>query len=225
MKIYLQLSLLSLFVACSGSDLTDAERFVRTLNNNSFYYDYVLVKDPARRTDHIVVERSDGEFFAIDIYEYYTEYANDYEYFVDERLSVEYIGNSYYEDRWGNLYQESSMTPKDLETVGAFMENIRVQEIGNAMAENYGLSESRGLEIARLAMEWQQVSKSRSLTDKDANAFSEKILGFNLTTAKDAYKKSLQGSEKGFQELINKAAEVNNTTPEHMNELISSFIK
>jgi len=75
-------------------------------------------------------------------------------------------------------------------------------------------------------LEWNKLSSARSVTADDANAFSKELLGFDINSAVEAYKKSVEGDATDLNTLIDQAAQVNGTTPEHINELMTTmFIK
>ena len=204
---------------------TAAEIFVSNLNYEDVYNTYYLAKDPTFQFGYIVVQVAGGGYRAIDIQSLLRwEYSYDVDYFFDNSFSVWYTGGGYYQDILGNYYADSSGSSKDLEKVGAIIEKARVKDIGEQLAANYGLSESRGVSAAKLLVDWKKLQKKRSLTDADANAFSEKLLGFSVTKALSAAEKADKGDKTDMDKLINDAAKTNETSPEHLRELFKDVL-
>ncbi len=59
------------------------------------------------------------------------------------------------------------------------------------------------------------------MTSADADAFTEKLIGVNINEATEAYKASLEGDETSLTSLIEKAADVNETSPENMKDYLT----
>lgn len=210
-----------------GTPATAAESFVNNLTYSDAYNSYHLVKDPTSAGPGYIVVSENGTTWAVDINSAWRNtYTNDLSFFIGESFKVWYDGNGYYTDIWGNLYEDSSAnSAKDLEKVGAIMEKARVQNIGEQLAANYGLSETRGIEVAKLLVDYKTLQKKRSLTDSDADAFSGKLLGFSLTDAMKAYKKSSEGDATDMNKLVEEAARTNETSPEHLRDLLSGVLE
>lgn len=232
MKQFVNISLLAITLgmsACGGGGgsrpKTAAEIFVENLNYSDAYKSYYLTKDPTHQYGYIVVETGTGSYRAIDITSAYRwGYTSDYAYFWDNSFTVWNDGNGYFSDIWGNLYEDAADAAKDLEKVGAIIQKARVQDIGEQLSANYGLSETRGIEVAKLLVDWKTLQKKRSLTDADADAFSEKLLGFSLTDAMKAYDKFAQGDKADMDKLVDEAARNNDTSPEHLRDLFGEIL-
>ena len=109
--------------------------------------------------------------------------------------------------------------------MGYFIEESRLHTAGKNMAIDFGLSEERGMAVAKLAYQWKELQQQRALTDEDANAFSKELLGFDLKDAQKAYEKSQNGDNSELEDLIEGAAQTNQTTKERMKELFLRFSK
>ena len=59
------------------------------------------------------------------------------------------------------------------------------------------------------------------MTSADADVFTKKLIGVNITDATEAYKASLEGDSTSLDSLIEQAADVNETSPENMKELLT----
>ena len=94
----------------------------------------------------------------------------------------------------------------------------------NLLNFDYGLSEKRSESVAKLVVNWKKVSNNRAMTSADADAFTEKLIGVNINEATKAYKSSLEGDETSLTSLIEKAADVNETSPENMKELFNNLV-
>ncbi len=207
-----------------GTSLTYAERWVNSLDTQDTQYNYRLVKDPSKQSGYVVVD--DGyNYYAIDIYSSRESlYYDRVDYFDNEAIRVTYAGNGYYSDYYGNLYEMTTGTGKDLEKAAAFVEDLKADKIADQLVADYGLSEKRGLQVAKLTLEWSKLKKKRSVTDADADAFSTEILGFSLNDGIKAVKKAqLEGETSDLNALIDRAADENGLSPEQVGDLIRKF--
>ena len=121
-------------------------------------------------------------------------------------------------------FSEVQGSTKDLEKIAAFNEIYKVNKMQELLTYDFGLSEKRSAKVAKLVLNWKKVSKSRSMSNADADAFSSRLIGVNINEAKTAYKKSLAGEDSSLDSLINKAAEVNGTSPENMKNFFENLI-
>ena len=174
----------------------------------------------------IVVEADDGFDYAIDIYSYLRDsYAYDLDYFDDFAVDVWSIGGGLWEDIDGNLYDEKSGSNKDLEKVAAQMEKLQVEAVGEGIAAKFGLSVERGQDMARIAQNWKKASATRAMTDADSDALSNELFGFDLSAGLKAIEELKSGDGESLNNLIEKAAEVNGVTPEHLNEVLTTIMQ
>jgi len=176
----------------------------------------------------IVVEADDGYDYAIDIYSFMRDaYAYDLDYFDDYSVDVweTYFGSGLWEDSYGNLYEEGTGATKDLEKIAATMEKLQVEAVGEGIAAKFGLSVERGQEMARIAQNWKKASATRSMTDADADALSNELFGFDLTAGLKAIEELKSGDGESLNQLIEKAAEVNGVTPEHLNQVLTTLMQ
>ena len=98
------------------------------------------------------------------------------------------------------------------------------QALAHELVSNYGFSEERGQKIAQTFSTFKRIQKSRNLTDKDLNSFSELLLGSSYNTAKEAITSLAQGEAEGFESLVEKASAHNSVSPEGMKAVINSMI-
>jgi hypothetical protein len=123
------------------------------------------------------------------------------------------------------IFEETHGTQKDMEKAGALLEGLKVEHAATYLEENFGLSEDRSWDVAKLVVNWEKVSKNRSMTNRDASVFANELLGADLPTWERAIKKSFSGESADYDELIKRAAQVNGITPEHVYEIINSFME
>ncbi|MDB9786792.1 hypothetical protein OAB57_01690 [Bacteriovoracaceae bacterium] len=218
----------------SYTPLTLAEEFTENLN---YYYsttygsDFSLVKEFGYEApDYTVIyDHLNGEYIAFNLVDYYSGMNMD-TYF-NGTYSEDIIGDLipmgdgfYYSDVYDIIFEETTGSTKDLEKVGHFIEAKKVNDAGKKIAAEFGLSEKRGIEIAKLTSQWNTLKKKRALTDSDADAFSSELLGVNLTEAQEAFKKSAEGEKAPLEALFQKAATTNSTTPERINKIFNDIL-
>ena len=241
------LSLVAIMAACHGPYHADrVDSFIALLNSQSAYDShFYLVKHPAQTATEgfVVVYSDDTGYVAYDIANYrvgqsWSTYANNadyqevyvYDWYTDYWGEVFYVGTAYNNDFFGTyagefVFEQTETTIKDLEKAGAIKEAYKTAKVSELLSAKYGLSEERSEKVAKMMSQWEKLSKQRQMTDADANVFSKEVLGVDIASAQAAL--GGQNSDGGLtlDSLIEKAAEVNGITPEHMNGLVSEFIK
>ena len=119
------------------------------------------------------------------------------------------------------LFSENVASLKDLELMGARVEDSNALNLGEKLAAQYGLSEERGQEVAKTVSVYNKLVSKRALTPFEQDSFTNKLLGVN-------YKEAVQGINSGdsdeFNALMEKAAETNGTSPEAVSAIIKDMI-
>ena len=147
--------------------------------------------------------------------------------FVEENMSGDFTGSIWNNDLGSSQYMtfsEDKGKAKDLEKLGAVKEAFATKKVKELLNFDYGLSEKRSESVAKLVVNWKKVSNNRAMTSADADAFTEKLIGVNINEATEAYKSSLEGDSASLDSLIEKAADVNETSPENMKELFNNLV-
>jgi hypothetical protein len=214
-------------VGPSATKLDYANEFVDNLTNDPQALDYFFLEKTytIRGGGWILVEDDFGEIRAVDIYSLVRDnYAYDLDYFTDYSKPVDFLGGDVWEDYDGNLYDEGVTSKKDLEKMASNLEKLKVEAMGESFAERFGLSEERGLHVASMVNNWKKVSKTRGMTDADADAFSKKLLGFNLNTGIKAMQDFNAGNSKPLESVVEIAAKTNGVSPEQMNTILSEML-
>ncbi len=217
-----------------------ATNFVDMLNSGVRFDsdDSFIVKNGTEQSHYIVVWDDAKDAYMAYSLEYYTpgmtweSYINELNYQYVDMYEVTPAGlDEYGYPAWkgncgyGDVYFEDvSVQTKDLEKIGAIQQELKVNGIADYLSLQFSLSEERAGTIAKLLSSWESLSKNRSLTDADADALSFEIFGNKINTIKDSFKKSLEGDSADWKVLIEKAAEVNDVSPEHMNKIIQNVI-
>ncbi|MBF0363178.1 MAG: hypothetical protein HQK49_19305 [Oligoflexia bacterium] len=134
-------------------------------------------------------------------------------------------GNMYKDDVSGFIFEETSPSTKDLEKMGSFIESFKESSLANQMVADFGLSEDRALLIAKYATNWKKLSDRRAMTDADANIMFKQVFGFSATEARDAVTRYVQGERANYQNLVEKASKANGVSPEHINKLLTEYLK
>lgn len=138
---------------------------------------------------------------------------------------VEFAGNETFRDQFGNLYDEAGATQKDLETLDALEEESALRETGRKIAAEFLLSEEQSFRLARISSEWQTIAKSRQMTVKDVEAFTQDVVGIDLSSIRSATQRAAEGNTVELEKIIQKAANNLDTTPENMKAILASFTK
>jgi hypothetical protein len=206
----------------------DASSFVDNLSADaSVVDDFELKKYQTEQGGGFVIILTDfGELRGVDIYldQRWNNFGSDLNFFDAHSFPVDPLGNNLYEDYNGNIYEETFMTSKDLERIGAMVEKVKRAKFQNYLVSRFELSESRAVEISKLLMTWKKIDKKRSITPADIKIYSEKLFGFDLSSGVRAYKLAQEGDKSEFDKLIQKAADVNLTDPEHIKDILTELM-
>jgi hypothetical protein len=144
-------------------------------------------------------------------------------FFIDNSktyLEYDTVDHFYYQLPNGNweLYSENSSGPKDLEAIGANLEGQTAEKLGDKLTTEFGLSADRARAVAKNILAYNKISSKRSLTNREKNFFSNELLGTNFDQVMDSF-----SSGEGMEDLLDRAAEVNGTTPEQVSTIINSL--
>jgi hypothetical protein len=121
------------------------------------------------------------------------------------------------------IFEDTVLVSRDVEKISAAAEKYLVAMMGKQINAKFGLSIDRSMKVAKISNHWRKFSTSRAITDKDASAFSDQLIGANIKDIEVAVKKSMQGEAGDLNTLISKAAQVNGTTPEHISMIMNQL--
>ena len=223
-----------LFIGCSGgghhgysySHAELAQRFVSALNTTG-YYDVSLTKTYTYHAGYIVIYDYDlNEYDAIYVNDFIPGY-DDPSYYLSHYGDAYYdlipVGfNDYYDPYSGLTFEKVNATSKDLEKFAALAEQKVINMRAKHVATEFGLSMERSKDIVSLAMAWQKAG-GKDLPEQAQDSYAKEILGFTITSAKNAVNERNAGNTKPLDDLIGKAAEKNDQTPEMINQIISKY--
>lgn len=223
----------------------DAEFDVELAKSSTLVNDFIVIYDPFLDTFDAIDIRSYNpnfdnaadfyfansalNYFDLDLiparYEYETRYEIvDYDYdgfpiygYVEYET---YIPTRYRDFATGVTFEKVAGSSKDLAKITALKEVAEVEKSAQFLSSEFGLSLSRGKELATLKKHWKKSSK-KSMTTAEVDAFSTELLGFSLTSGVSAYKASTEGDDNQIDALVKTAAEVNGITPEHATKIMT----
>ena len=217
--------------------VTYANDFVDMMNENmpvdaSGSY---IVKNGTEQAEYVVVwDDLLDEYVAYSLADF--TFGSDWDTYqfdqIDESFIVAESGTDIYgntawvgNNGFGEVYFEDvTDQAKDLEKIGAAKEALAVEKDSKQLVEEFGLSHSRAKTVAVTLNQWNTISKSRSMTNADANQFSKGLLGVSIEDAKAAIQSHVEGDKSALSDLIEESADHNGISPEHMNKLILKFM-
>ena len=218
-------------VSTGGVYLTHSEiadDFVYRLNVD-LGYDVSLAKTYTEQTDYIVVYDYDlGTYDAYDL-RYYNPGEDIYNYLVNYDSNFYYdltpLGGNLYEDFWtGIQFSQTAMNNHDRMKAAALVEALEVQKATEVLTSEFGLSQDRSQEIARLAVSLAKADKD-AMTDADYDEFAQEVLGQSMTEFKSAIEAKVNGDDSAFEQAMAVAADKNNVTSEHMSEIANMLMQ
>ena len=113
---------------------------------------------------------------------------------------------------------------KDLEGMGAKKEFIEIENSAANFQSQFGLSEERSFEVAKIVNAYNKIGKKRALTTKDRNIFTHSLLGVDYKSSKKALESHIQGDENALTDILEKASDVNGISPEQVQELVGDYL-
>lgn len=191
--------------------------------------DATLVKADTLQYDYIVVY--DHDYNSYDAY-YIGDYqvgqnVSDYLYAHNSQnyYDLDSIGGNQYQDYYtGVTFEETSASSKDLQKVAAIKQELSVQKSAKNLKAQFGLSDDRSREVARLAVQLSNTDK-KSMTDKDYDGFSKELLGTTIGKFQTAMKAAKEGNAADMNSIIDGAAKLNGVGPEHMNQIMNGLFQ
>lgn len=126
-------------------------------------------------------------------------------------------------ERVANLFEISEFA-KDLELMGSMEETKTKENIKNQLTDQFGLSLERSRELSSLIFSFNKVRTKRALNIKEKNILTKKLIGINFDVGKKALEAHIQGNPDSLERIIERASQMNDISPEHMNELIEEYL-
>jgi hypothetical protein len=121
------------------------------------------------------------------------------------------------------LLSEVSLTNKDTLKRAPVVEQYLVLEMARQVEGKFGLSAERSLKVAKAANHFRKQASRRALTAEDTNAYAKELIGSDFTRLTGAYERALRGNPGTFADVLERAAEKNETTPENISRVLGTY--
>lgn len=128
-----------------------------------------------------------------------------------------------YRDNDTGVIFEQTQNPKDLEKIGAFLEQDDINKVADHLGQKFGLSEERSRSVAKLLGNFSKLSEQRSMTPADYDYLTKNLLGSDFSAFQEAQNQAINGNNEHMDDLIERAASLNQISPEHMQKIISEL--
>lgn len=249
MRNLLLLLLVSTFVSCGGVvGLLTTLSFTNSINKN-YNNHFVLLRAKGKNgnPDYSVFKdygstNSGGKTYAINVYVYRQTGLSAQEFFdknVGTDLVVEIVDvgdhteyetpdtpisvPDYYGEN-GKIFEKGNSQSKDLEKIASNIEGKDASELALEIESKYGLTSERSQKVATLQLAYNKLKSKRALSAKDQDIFTKNLVGVDFQTAQKALKNHIQGDSTDMENVLEKAAELNQTSPEHMVEILGDLL-
>lgn len=130
------------------------------------------------------------------------------------------IPNRYRDPITGVTFEKAEASPRDVVRMAALKEAAEIDTAATMLRSDFGLSLERSQEVATLSQAWKKAG-GKDLTAAEHDAFAKEILGFTIT---EAQAKVRNGSAEGIDSLLQRAADANGTSPEHVRQIMNSLV-
>lgn len=124
----------------------------------------------------------------------------------------------------GFRFDNTSSQSRDLDTLAALQDQAAEQFMAQRLKSQFSLSADRAGELAKLANRYQKLENARELTAAEKDQFAMSALGVSMSQVESAVQNRAQGNEARYQQLLNTAARVNNTTPEQIGRFFDEMV-
>ena len=124
-----------------------------------------------------------------------------------------------------HFFSENYEAQKDLEKIGRTLENNTVNGLAYEISERFGLSEDRSYNVSKIIYNYNKMGKRRSMTNADSKRLYQEVLGVSLKQIKEAMVSVNEGEQSKMDSLYEKIADKNNTSPEHMRDLVEEYMQ
>ena len=145
-----------------------------------------------------------------------------YNWLYDNTLNITSVDREILANKYP--FTEDSSSEKDLEKLGHSIESNLNDNLANHFVENFGLTEERAQSVAKITASFQKIQNKRSLTAKEMNIYSQKVFGITYVAGRKALEKHIQGDSSEMEALFERAAEINGTSPEAVQDLVGEFL-
>lgn len=170
---------------------------------------------------------------------YNQEWVDKYDY--DSFCSC-YVNNGYYQDVWagqrwvdtsgwssyftkgGFTFDNSSGRSKDLELLASLDEAAAEKFVSMRLKSEFSLSSSRADELAKTVTRFHKLESVRELTASEKDIFATEAFGVSMAEYERALRDKSEGKEEAYKKLLDRAAEVNKTTPETIGDFFEEYV-
>lgn len=137
-----------------------------------------------------------------------------------KNLQFDGVNHYYFRNDHGDLetYSENSGSVKDLELLGAKIQDDNVKALEEKLSIDYGLSTDRAEKVAKNIYSYNKLSSKRSLTKREKDFYANELLGADYQDVVDSFSEGEQ-----MENLLEKAADKNGTSPEQVSAIITEL--
>lgn len=121
------------------------------------------------------------------------------------------------------LLSATAASVSDSLTKKAMLDNYLINSVKNQLIQNFGLNEKRSLLISKLSSQMITAQKTGETSITKLNNFSKSVLGTTMDSVQKAFKQSIQGDSVELNKIIEKAAQLNEITPEHTTKIMGQL--
>ncbi|MEK6624524.1 MAG: hypothetical protein AABY86_06135 [Bdellovibrionota bacterium] len=119
---------------------------------------------------------------------------------------------------------DGEQAPRDLERLAALNEQQILAARAERIAAQFGLSTERSVELARIYTVWSKKSSRRTLSPVEQEQFALRTVGTDFTTLRAAAKRANEGDSSLLNQVADRAAILNGTSPEQMREILHNML-
>lgn len=111
----------------------------------------------------------------------------------------------------------------DMEKLASLNEQHYLNQMAVQLNAKFGLSADRAIQVAKVAHQFNKLSGTRELTEKDADVFAVEVIGKNMKEVEVAVKESMKGNSVLLDEVLATVGTTNGISSENTMEIITTI--
>lgn len=124
----------------------------------------------------------------------------------------------------GLVFDNKSSASKNLEMFEALEEQVAEGFVEAKLKSDFSLSATRAKELAHMLTRYKKLTSTRELAAAEKSKFTMSAFGTDVVSIEKALKAKSEGRDNEYDDLMQKAAKVNQTTPESIGRFFDEYV-
>lgn len=125
----------------------------------------------------------------------------------------------------GVIWSAEGDSHKDLEAMGNILENSTQNNLAESISDNFGLSFGRSQKVSKIIYYFNKLKSKRAISKEDSKILYKSVFGVSFDQIKEAIHSNIEGNNEKLESLYEMIANKNQTSPEHIRDLVSEYMR